>query len=162
MTWDRTRGVVELPDGVRLRGRGLRAAGAPEPPPEWGLYLTARPLAHTTPWPSRRLRWPDFWLPLDVEDARSAFAEAHCLAGDGVRVEVACRGGRGRTGSALACIAQLAGVAAEDAVGWVREHYHARAVETPWQRRYVRAFQRSLPPAAGLPPVEAVTGDQHP
>lgn len=98
------------------------------------------------PWASRWLRWPDFWLPLDAEDARSAFLEAHRLAAAGVRVEVACAGGRGRTGTALACIAQVGGVAAGDAVSWVREHYDARAVETPWQRRYVLAFTHSLQP----------------
>jgi protein-tyrosine phosphatase len=91
-------------------------------------------------WPSRWVRWPDFRLPADPEDARAAFAEAHRLALDGVRVEVACGGGRGRTGTALACIAQLGGVPAAEAVGWVRERYDRRAVETPWQRRYVRRF----------------------
>jgi hypothetical protein len=25
-------------------------------------------------------------------------------------------------------------------VAFVREHYHPRAVETPWQRRFVRGF----------------------
>jgi protein-tyrosine phosphatase len=67
-------------------------------------------------------------------------AEAHRRAAAGQRVEVACRGGIGRTGTALACIAQLGGVSAEDAIEWVREHYDARAVETPWQQRYVRRF----------------------
>jgi protein-tyrosine phosphatase len=57
-----------------------------------------------------------------------------------VRVEVACAGGRGRTGTALACIAQLGGVPADEAVAWVRGRYDRRAVETPWQRRYVRRF----------------------
>jgi protein-tyrosine phosphatase len=81
-------------------------------------------------------------LPLDPGDARSAFEEAHRLAVAGRRVEVACGGGIGRTGTALACIAQLGGVRAEDAVAWVRERYHPRAVETPWQRRWVAGFPR--------------------
>jgi len=54
-------------------------------------------------------------------------------------VEVACSGGRGRTGTTLACLAVLDGVPAIDAVRYVRQHYHPRAVETPWQRRYVQA-----------------------
>ena len=29
---------------------------------------------------------------------------------------------------------------AEHAVGWVRHHFHHRAVQTPWQRRWVRRF----------------------
>lgn len=48
--------------------------------------------------------------------------------------------GAGRTGAALACLAVLDGVPAGDAVAYVREHYDARAVETPWQRRYVVRF----------------------
>lgn len=140
MTWEVGAGVVELPDGARLRGRGLRRSEVGALEPEWGLYLLGRrPAGHG--WPSRWLRWPDFWLPRDPEDARAAFAEAHRLAGKGYRVEVACGGGRGRTGTALACIAQLGGVAAEEAVAWVREEYDAKAVETPWQRRYAGRFR---------------------
>ncbi len=140
MPWQPGPGVIELPSGARLRGRGLRQGPpAPGPSPQWGLYLLGKQPAQTA-WPSRWLRWPDFWLPRDSRDAREAFREALRLAHDGQRVEVACGGGIGRTGTALACIAQLDGVAAADAVGWVREAYHPRAVETPWQRRYVRRF----------------------
>jgi protein-tyrosine phosphatase len=133
---------VELPDGARLRGRGFRKRVALEPDPEWGLYLLGKRPADP-PWPCRWLRWPDFWLPTSASEARSVFEEAHRLAADGHRVEVACAGGVGRTGTALACIAQLGGLAAEDAIPWIREHYHPRAVETPWQRRYVRRFAGS-------------------
>jgi len=58
------------------------------------------------------------------------------------RVEVACSGGQGRTGTALACLAILDGVAPAKAVLYVREHYNSKAVETPWQRRFVARFQR--------------------
>ncbi|HTU13708.1 MAG TPA: hypothetical protein VMF31_00800 [Solirubrobacterales bacterium] len=139
MAWDPAPAVLELPDGARLRGRGLRAGAIPDPAPEWGLYLLgARP--PETSWPSRWVRWPDFRLPRDRDDARSAFEQAHALALDGRRVEVACAGGRGRTGTALACIAQLGGVAPEAAIDWVRENYDSHAIETPWQKRYVRHF----------------------
>ena len=139
MAWAPGPGVVELPDGTRLRGRALRSGAPPPPYPEWGLQLLGRPPA-ASPWPERWLRWPDFWLPLERDAARAAFAEAHRLAARGLRVEIVCRGGRGRTGTALACIAQLGGVGPEEATAWVRAHYDARAVETPWQRRYVRRF----------------------
>jgi hypothetical protein len=33
------------------------------------------------------------------------------------------------------------GVAADEAVAFVRGHYDPRAVETPWQRRFVRRFR---------------------
>ncbi|GES28196.1 hypothetical protein San01_06830 [Streptomyces angustmyceticus] len=75
----------------------------------------------------------------DRRQARLAFEEALTRAA-GERVEVACEGGRGRTGTALACMAVLDGVPADRAVAFVRRHYHPRAVETPWQRRYVRNF----------------------
>jgi len=55
-------------------------------------------------------------------------------------VELACGGGRGRTGTALACLAVLDGMPAAEAVAYVREHYDLRAVETPCQRRYVACF----------------------
>ena len=55
-------------------------------------------------------------------------------------MEIACGGGRGRTGTALACIAVLDGVPGREAAAFVRERYGARAVETPWQRRYVTRF----------------------
>ena len=145
MPWEPGLGIVELPDGARIRGRALRSGAPLEPSPQWGLYLLGRPPAPTA-WPSRWLRWPDFWLPRDALDARAAFEEAHRRAAAGALVEVACGGGRGRTGTALACIAQLAGVAAEDATRWVRSHYDPRAVETPWQKRYVRRFGRNVRP----------------
>ena len=138
-SWDDGPGVVDLPDGVRLRGRSLRAGSVRGPSPDFGLYLLGRRPPETL-WPSRWLRWPDFWLPLDSHGARSAFDEVHRRAAKGQRVEVACWGGVGRTGTAIACIAQLAGIDAGGATAWARAHYHRRAVEAPWQRRYVRRF----------------------
>ena len=88
---------------------------------------------------SRRRDWPDWWLPADRPDARDAMIELWRRAA-AERVEVACTGGQVRTGTALACFAVIDGVPADDAVTYVRERYHPRAVETPWQQRYVRAF----------------------
>jgi hypothetical protein len=56
------------------------------------------------------------------------------------RVEIACTGGHGRTGTAIACLAILDGVPAATAVAFVREHYDQHAVETPSQRRYVAGW----------------------
>ena len=131
-------GVLALPSGRLVRGRGLRAPLPEGPAPEFGLYL----LGHEpppTPWSQRWLRWPDFRLPSDPTAARDALLEVWTLAVE-QRVEVACGGGRGRTGTALACLAVLDGVPAAAAVDYVRRHYHRRAVETPWQRRYVARF----------------------
>ncbi|WP_106177519.1 protein-tyrosine phosphatase family protein [Prauserella shujinwangii] len=131
-------GVLRLPSGRLVRGRGLRRPLPEGPEPEFGLYL----LGHeppAMPWESRWLRWPDFRLPADREAARAALREAWERART-ERVEVACGGGRGRTGTALACLAVLDGMPRRDAVGYVREHYTRGAVETPWQRRFVTRF----------------------
>lgn len=134
--WDeRAPGVVQLPSGRRVRGRGLRHGT--DDPPEFGLYALARAPA-AQPWPSRWVRWPDFRLPTDRADARDAVLELW-RRGEDQRVEVACAGGRGRTGTVLACLAVLDGVPPDDAVAWVRTRYDRRAVETPWQQRYVRS-----------------------
>jgi hypothetical protein len=41
MSWEMGPGVVEFPDGVRVRARGLTREACPDPRPEWGLYLLA-------------------------------------------------------------------------------------------------------------------------
>ncbi len=105
------------------------------------MYLLSTP-PQATAWESRWVRWPDFRLPADRLDARDAIREAWGRAAD-ERVEIACGGGRGRTGTALACLAVLDGVPAGEAVAFVRAHYDRRAVETPWQRRYVSSLGSS-------------------
>ena len=60
-------------------------------------------------------------------------------AGKGERVELGCWGAHGRTGTALACLAVLAGTPASEAVAWVRESYCQKAVETPMQEDFVLA-----------------------
>jgi hypothetical protein len=131
-------GIMRFPSGVLVRGRGLRHPLPPGPTPSFAVYLLGRQ-PPATGWDARWLRWPDFRLPRDREEARSVFREALTRAAD-ERVEIACGGGRGRTGTALACMAVLDGVPAEQAVTLVRRKYHRRAVETPWQRRFVLGF----------------------
>jgi protein-tyrosine phosphatase len=131
-------GVLALPSGRLVRGRGLRRPLPDGPVPDFGVYLLGSPPPET-PWESRWLRWPDFRLPADRELAAATLREVWERAGT-QRVEVACGGGRGRTGTALACLAVLDGVPPGEAVAFVRAGYDRRAVETPWQRRYVRSF----------------------
>jgi len=139
MTWDDgTPGLLRLPSGLRVRGRGLRRPLPDGPQPDFGVYLLDR--APEIPWASTWVRWPDFRLPRDPEALRAALLEAHRRAAT-ERVELACGGGRGRTGTALACLAVLDGVPAEEAVAYVRSRYDRRAVETPAQRRFVAAFR---------------------
>jgi hypothetical protein len=128
-------GVLRLPSGRLVRGRSLRRPVPEGPPPTFGIYLVGKPPAPVT-WESRWLRWPDFRLPADPARFRHTLAEAWERA-TSERVELACTGGRGRTGTALACLAILDGVPNDRAVAYVREHYDRRAVETPGQRRFV-------------------------
>jgi hypothetical protein len=136
--WSEETGVVALADGRRVRGRGLREPLPAGLDPEFGLYLLGKP-PPAMMWESRWLRWPDFRLPSDATDATDAFRDAfeRCLTH---RVEIACGGGTGRTGTALACLAVLAGTPPEEAVAYIRQRYRSRSVETPWQRRFVRRF----------------------
>lgn len=142
--WDPTSaGVLRLPSGRLVRGRSLRQPLPPGPTPTFAVYLL-----DTTPpavaWESRWLRWPDFWLPTDQKHARKVLHEAWESALT-QRVEIACRGGRGRTGTGLACLAVIDGIPAKQAVAFVRQHYHPHAVETPWQKRYVTRFTTPQP-----------------
>ncbi|MCX4820973.1 protein phosphatase [Streptomyces sp. NBC_01142] len=138
-SWNSTdAGVLRLPSGRLVRGRALRRPLPAGPTPTYAVHLLAKQPPEV-PWEARWLRWPDFWLPGNHAHAQEILGEAWARAGV-ERVEIACGGGRGRTGTALACLAVLDGVPAEKAVDYVRRHYAPRAVETPWQRRYVRRF----------------------
>lgn len=134
-----TAGVLRLPSGRLVRGRGLRDGPPPGQQPTFGVYLLGAP-PPAVDWESRWLRWPDFRLPHDRAAVGPLLREVWERAAS-ERVEVACGGGRGRTGTALACLAVVDGVPAAEAVAFVRRHYHPRAVETPWQKRYVRRFR---------------------
>ena len=137
-SWDDgATGVLSLPSGRRVRGRRWRDL-PPGPRPDLGLYLLPRP-PEPTPWESRWVRWRDFSLPSDPARLREALVELLARAAD-ERVEVACRGGIGRTGTALACLAVLDGVPPTDAVDLVRAGYRPDAVETRAQRNFVAAF----------------------
>lgn len=129
-------GVVTFADGTRVRGTGVRHPRGVVADPTRALYLLGRRPAPTA-WESAWLRWPDFRLPVDTEAAVEqlwiAFRRRHTE-----RVEIACAGGLGRTGTSLAVMAAWSGTPPQDAVSWVRQHYQPRAVETIWQRRWVR------------------------
>jgi hypothetical protein len=134
--WDPSApGVLRLPSGRLVRGRGLSRPVPNGPNPAFGVYLLGQP-PPDVPWESRWLRWPDFRLPADRADVLPTLTEAWQRAAT-ERVEIACAGGRGRTGTALACLAILDGVPRARAVAFVRQHYHRLAVETFRQRRYV-------------------------
>ncbi len=143
---DRWRDAVVLPGGTVVRGRGVQNPLPGGREPEFGLYLG---VDYRPRWTHQRLEWPDFGLPRDPGLAARAIEALYQRARDGERVETACRAGKGRTGTVIACLAVLDGLRPEHAVGWTRQHFHHRAVQTPWQRRWVRRFPALL--ARGTP-----------
>lgn len=146
-------GATQLPDGTWVRGRGLRKPAPAGPPPEFGLYLGAVILRRrhdgSLSWPHAWVSWPDFLLPLNWNAAAGQLVDLHGRALAGQAVEVACHGGAGRTGTAIACLATLAGLSPQEAFEWTRAHYHRRAVETRWQREWITWFARRHPSRAG-------------
>jgi hypothetical protein len=138
---DREPGVVVLPSGRRIRGRRLHAKPPSGATPTLAIHLAGRPPAEP-PWEREWIRWRDFWVPADPATATRTLRLAHGR-GHTERVEIACGGGVGRTGTALAAMCVFEGMEPNAAVGWVREHYHPRAVEVPWQRAYLRYVRRT-------------------
>jgi len=132
-------GAITLPDGTAVRGRGRRETLPSGPLPEFGLYL-GKPGQWEPEWAAEWVDWPDFRTPRDPQAAAASIVGAYRQARAGQRVEVACGGGTGRTGTVLACMAVLAGHPADDAVAWIRRTYRRHAVETPGQRRWIRWF----------------------
>lgn len=139
-------GAILLPDGTPIRGRGRRESLPDGPLPEFALHLGEPGKGELPAWPHEVVDWPDFRVPRDRDRADAAIVAAYQLAREGRRVEVTCGGGIGRTGTALACMAVLAGHPANDAVAWTRRTYRRRAVETWWQKQWVRRFAARVGP----------------
>ncbi|MEM9749258.1 MAG: protein phosphatase [Actinomycetota bacterium] len=129
---------MRFPSGRAIHARSLRRDPAPDPAPHFAVYLLGRRTRAPSEvdWPSQHITWRDFGLPADRAGCIADLIECLDRCGN-ERVEIGCHGGRGRTGAALAAMAILDGVDPSDAVAWVRRHHHPRAVETPWQRRWV-------------------------
>ena len=135
----RHRTLVVLPDGSRV----VAVSFDPNDPytrevrPDFGLYLDDR---WSPPWPHDHLQWPDFGVPTSSAELRSRLSQLLERSRSGEHVELGCLGAHGRTGTALACLAILAGVPASDAVAWVRTAHCEKAVETPEQMAFVADF----------------------
>lgn len=140
-------GAIALPDGTWVRGRGRRQPLPEGPLPDFGLYLGRPPTRARDwrpDWPAEWVAWPDFGTPRDSASAAAAIRRVYDVARSGARVEIACVGGTGRTGTVIACLAILAGHPANDALAWTRRHYRPHAVETPGQRRWIARFAGTL------------------
>lgn len=133
-------GVLQLPSGSLIRGRALRNPMPDSTSPDFGVYLQGKDPGGFD-WDCRWIRWPDFWLPSHPRLLESVLREVlHRSRIE--RVEIACTGGLGRTGTALACLVALDGVPGSAAVDYVRRNYSRGAMETPWQTRFAKRFPR--------------------
>lgn len=132
---------VRFPNGVVVRANGIEKRTANKDWRSFGLYLDDR---WAPDWAAVLVRWPDFGLPENWAETANAIQNAYARAAAGERVEIGCAGGLGRTGTVLACMAVLSGVAASDAVNWVRTQYDRRAVETDEQASWVNWFSGHL------------------
>ena len=135
--------IVELPNGVVVQATGIGRPGD-DPDPDFGLYLDHRWAdAHVRVGPHdprlARLRGSP-WRRKHAARRTTPSAMRTSAAVSGERVEVACIGGIGRTGTVLGCMAVLAGVPAPDARRWVREHYRSIAIETEQQNQFIVDF----------------------
>ncbi|MDG6108267.1 protein phosphatase [Dactylosporangium aurantiacum] len=153
---------VLLPRGGVVLARGLRNTGAPVPAPDFGLYLLGHPLDKPSlygrllvgltrwvpEWPYEHVDWPDFAAPRHplraIEQLRGTLDRIERSE----RVEVACAGGRGRTGTALAAMAILQGSTAQEALAWVRSTYHPKAIESRRQRNFLQVVAANRNDAA--------------
>jgi hypothetical protein len=129
--------IVTFPDGSRVRASSIFDRRVDDAERWFGLYLDAR---WRPSWPADLIEWRDFGLPEDGESAARKIEGAFIRARRGELVEIGCLGGSGRTGTALACMAVLAGVPPAEAVTWVRNAYRTEAVETAEQEEWVRWF----------------------
>lgn len=128
---------VKFPDGTEIRAASLSDRRENDEWRGFGLYLDTA--WHPT-WQSNVLGWEDFGLPSSPPQAVDQILSAFMRAREGEHVELGCKGGLGRTGTVIACMAVLAGVAPEKAVSWARRNYDRDAIETHEQEQWVLWF----------------------
>lgn len=106
--------------------------------PDFGLYLDK---IWTPTGRNEFINWPDFKVPAFFEIAAQQITDAFIRACQGEKVEVGCIGAHGRTGTALACMAVLAGYDADSAIKYIRSTYCNKAIETKDQELWVHEFE---------------------
>ena len=87
------------------------------------------------------LRHPivDMGVPTDTTAYRAVLTDVLARAKAGQTVAIACRGGLGRTGTAVACLLVMAGLAPADAIALTRRSRHG-TIERNEQEAFVRGW----------------------
>lgn len=149
--------TVTLPNGVKVYASSYHARQATDNHPDYGVYLDR--IWNPYSYPSLFLPWQDYGLP-EVSDQRLTESIDWILdkASEGIKVEIGCIGGHGRTGTLLALLViETSDLTPKEAVDWVRENYCKEAIESDDQEHFVRYYQyligksdikvdRTLPP----------------
>ncbi|MFE7277379.1 hypothetical protein [Streptomyces sp. NPDC057623] len=116
-------------------------------PADFGLYLDERWNGEADARRPYFVFWPRLEAPVEAGLLLTRVQE---LAGEvrgGATLEVACFGGHGRTGAALACLdIAVGGVTAEEALERIRREYCPYAVGSAELERFVRDAEKSLAP----------------
>lgn len=129
---------VVFPNGVKIYGSSHHSRDKDEKRPTFGIYLdnmwSPDCLAYMIP-------WQDYGIPkIPLAQAFAAISDGYDFAVEGGIVEVGCIGGHGRTGTAIACMAVLAGVKPKNAAKWVQNNYCSHAVESKKQEWLIECF----------------------
>lgn len=148
--------AVTFPDGTLIYPSSSYSTSKRDSIPDYALYLET----HRTPVSAAiYIPWKDYGLPeIDFRHAADIICDTFALAHDGMTVEVGCIGAHGRTGTVLACMAILAGVALDDAVEWTKTNHCEKAVESERQEWFVAWFhayvhQLEAPPTPPIKPL---------
>jgi hypothetical protein len=114
----------------------------------WAVGVLTSPGLHV-PWGKEQttlqvmLDWPDFGIPdLDFIPMVDIVAWMLEQMAAGVRMETACMGGHGRTGTMLACLLVAQGVTPGKAMERVRADHCKKAIENTKQGEFVAAFYK--------------------
>lgn len=132
--------AVTFPNGVKVQASSLvqNHSQRDNGEPDFALYLDS---GWRNEGAAIMLPWDDWGLPaVKYAVAAESIRTAYAWAEGNMLVEVGCIGAHGRTGTALACMAILAGVEPTKAVSWVRSNYCTDAVEGLSQEWFVKWF----------------------
>jgi protein-tyrosine phosphatase len=134
------RGRLELP----LDGKLISISGGPfDAMPEGARGLCLEAGAARAAEAEWQLDVPDYGVP-DEAGLRAILAQMleAMRAAPNDAYHIGCKAGIGRTGTAMACLAIMAGAVEGDPVAWLRAAYFQGAIETPGQEAFVRGFAR--------------------
>lgn len=124
---------------MRLSGVTI-AAGPFTALPAGAFGLCLDPHAPNRPDACLTLDIVDFSLPDPAALRATLDALKAAMAAEPERLfYIGCKAGLGRTGTVLACLAAESGITG-DPVAWVRSVHDPRAVETPAQEEFARAW----------------------